>query len=181
MTEDQLIRYCAPTLAGLKTGSLFACAYDSKEALLCTIGQLNSRLACKGLRVLPLRFSLKRALIYMYRPSRLSADLANEAAATLLRHRGYDAKNAEQYLILLIQKLRTQAEFPHEIGLFLGYPPEDVRGFLEHKACKCTGVWKVYSNEDDAKKKFAQYETCTKLYYEQWSKGTSIERLAVFS
>lgn len=181
MTEDQLIRHCAPTLAGLKTGSLFACAYDSKDILLHDIGQLNSRLGRKGLRVLPLRFSEKRALIYMYRPSRLSADLANDAAAALLQNRGYDSKNSEQCLILLIQKLRTQAEFPHEIGLFLGYPPEDVRGFMEHKPCKCTGVWKVYGDEASAKRKFAQYQKCSRVYYEQWSRGRSIEHLAVFS
>lgn len=183
MTEDQLIRHCAPTLAGLKTGSLFACTYDSKDMLLRAIGQLNSRLGFKGLRVLPLRFSEKRALIYMYRPTLLSADLANNAAAALLQHHGYNSNNCEQCLILLIQKLRTQAEFPHEIGLFLGYPPEDVRGFMENHALssKCTGLWKVYGDENAAKKKFAQYEKCTKIYYEQWSKGKPIEHLAVFS
>ena len=34
MSEDQIIRHCAPTLAGIKTASLFTCPYDSKEALL---------------------------------------------------------------------------------------------------------------------------------------------------
>lgn len=45
-------------------------------------------------------------------------------------------------------------EFPHEVGLFLGYPPEDVEGFIENKArsCKITGYWKVYSDEEKAKR-----------------------------
>ena len=45
-------------------------------------------------------------------------------------------------------------EFPHEVGLFLGYPPEDVEGFIENKACSCklTGYRKVYSDEEKAKK-----------------------------
>lgn len=183
MTEEQLIRHCAPTLAGLKTGSLFTCTYDSKDVLLRAIGQLNRRLGRKGLRILPLRFSQERALIYVYRPSLLSADLENDGAANLLQRHGYASSNCEQCLILLIQKLRTQPDFPHEIGLFLGYPPEDVRGFMENNAhfSKFTGLWKVYGDEELARKKFAQYEKCTKIYYEQWSKGTSIERLAVFS
>ena len=40
-------------------------------------------------------------------------------------------------------------EFPHEVGLFLSYPPEDVKGFIAHRAndFKCAGLWKVYGNE----------------------------------
>ena len=41
-------------------------------------------------------------------------------------------------------------EFPHEVGLFLSYPPEDVKGFIDHRASgfKCAGLWKVYGNEE---------------------------------
>lgn len=181
MTEDYLVRHCAPTLAGLKTGSLFACPYETRDALLASIRQINRRLNRKGLRVLPLRFSEKRALIYMYRPRQLSADLANSSAAALLQRQGYDTNNCERCLVRLVQKLRTQTDFPHEIGLFLGYPPEDVCGFMEHKAagCKCVGCWKVYGDEEAAKKKFAQYKKCTQVYCDLWTKGKEIERLAV--
>lgn len=181
MTEDYLVRHCAPTLAGLKTGSLFACPYATQDALLASIRQINRRLNRKGLRVLPLRFSEKRALIYMYRPRQLSADLADASAAALLRQQGYETNSCERCLVRLAQKLRTQTDFPHEIGLFLGYPPEDVRGFMENKAarCKCVGCWKVYGDEDAAKKKFAQYKKCTQVYCDLWAKGKEIERLAV--
>mgnify|MGYP006917983558 CR=1 FL=1 len=30
MSEEQVVRNCAPTLAGLKTGNLFACPYESQ-------------------------------------------------------------------------------------------------------------------------------------------------------
>ncbi len=181
MPEDYLIRHCAPTLAGLKTGSLFACPYENRDTLLASIRQINRRLGRKGLRVLPMRFSEKRALIYMYRPSKLSADLANTSAAALLQQQGYDTDSCTQCLVRLIQKLRTQPDFPHEIGLFLGYPPEDVRGFIDNKAacCKYTGCWKVYGDEEAAKKKFAQYKKCTQLYCYLWANGKEIEWLAV--
>ena len=34
-------------------------------------------------------------------------------------------------------------EFPHEVWLFLSYPPEDVKGFIDHRASgfKCAGLW----------------------------------------
>ena len=34
MPEELMIRHCAPTLAGLKTASLFACPYDTRSCVL---------------------------------------------------------------------------------------------------------------------------------------------------
>lgn len=50
-------------------------------------------------------------------------------------------------------KLQSAPDFPHEIGLFLGYPAEDVKGFIENKAAcsKCSGCWKVYGDEQAAR------------------------------
>ena len=181
MSDDYLIRNCAPTLAGLKTASLFTCPYETQDALLDSVRQINKRLLGKGLRILPLRFSEKKALIYMYRPKMLSADLSNSAAAEILERCGYNTDSCEKCIVKLVQKLRQQEDFPHEIGLFLGYPPEDVCGFMENKACgcKCVGCWKVYGDEAAAQKKFAQYKKCTRVYCDQWAKGKDIERLTV--
>lgn len=83
----------------------------------------------------------------------------------------------------LIKKLREEPDFPHEIGLFLGYPLEDVKGFIENKAdcSKCSGCWKVYGNEEKALKLFEKYQKCAGIYCAQWKKGMTIERLAVNS
>lgn len=181
MTEDYLVRNCAPTLAGIKTGSLFACPFSSQKAFLRSVRQMNKRLTAKGLRILPLRFSENKALIYIYRPKKLSADLADATAAQILQRQGYDTTTCQKCIVQLARRLRQQKDFPHEIGLFLGYPPEDVCGFMENRACncKCVGCWKVYGDEEAAKKKFAQYKKCTRVYCEQWAKGKNIERLAV--
>ena len=181
MSDMYLVRHCAPTLAGIKTGSLFTCPYGSREELFCSIRRMNQRLLSKGLRVLPLRCSENKALIYIYRPKKLSRDLTDPAAAEILRRHGYDNKTCERSIVRLIQRLREQADFPHEIGLFLGYPPEDVCGFIENRACnwKCVGCWKVYGDEEAARKKFAQYKKCTRIYCDQWAKGKTVERLTV--
>lgn len=181
MSEEYLIRNCAPTLAGIKTASLFSCPYESREALLNDLRLVNRRLNTKGLRILPLRFSGKRALIYLYRTSQLAADLSGDAAAQILRQKGYTPDSCGKCLVLLARKLRQQEEFPHEIGLFLGYPPEDVCGFMENRACgcKCVGCWKVYGDEAAARKRFEQYKACTRVYRTRWANGTDIERLTV--
>ena len=41
MSEEILIRQGAPTLAGIKTGSLFPCPCDDREALLDDVRRLN--------------------------------------------------------------------------------------------------------------------------------------------
>lgn len=73
--------------------------------------------------------------------------------------------------------------YPYEIGLFLGYPPEDVHGFIKNKAddCKCVGCWKVYGDAESTKKTFAKYKKCTDVYCDQYAKGRSIECLTVAS
>ena len=181
MSEDYLIRNCAPTLAGIKTASLFTCPCEDRDALLSDLRRMNKWLTPKGLRILPLRFSGKKALIYLYRPKQLTADLSDEVAAMLLERSGYSSGSCEKCLVRLVQKLRQQEDFPQEIGLFLGYPPEDVCGFMENRACgcKCVGCWKVYGDVEAAQKKFHQYKKCTKVYCDQWAKGTDIKRLTV--
>ena len=181
MSDDYLVRNCAPTLAGLKTGNMFSCPYESREDLLNAIRQLNKRLSAKGLRVLPLRVSEKKALVYLFRPQYLSRDLSDRVAKEILQHHGYDSDSCDKCVAQLVKRLRQQKDFPHEIGLFLGYPPEEVCGFIENKACncKCVGCWKVYADEEAAKRKFAQYKKCTEVYCDRWAMGTNIERLAV--
>lgn len=181
MLDSYLVQHCAPTLAGLKTGCIFPCPYGSAEELTRAIRRTNQRLRHKGLRLLPLRLGARRALIYLYRPQKLSADLADAAAAELLQRYGYCTEDCDGCVVQLARKLRQQEDFPHEIGLFLGYPPEDVSGFIEHQArCyKCVGCWKVYGDADAARKKFAQYEKCTRVYCHRWANGANIDRLAV--
>lgn len=181
MSEDLVIRHCAPTLAGLKTGSLFSCACPDRRELTKTLSVLNKKLVSKGIRIVPLRVRKGYALIYAYRPHALENDLADAQARELLLQYGYLPGNPNACVIHLIRRLRDVREFPHEIGLFLSYPPEDVRGFILNKACnqKCTGCWKVYGDEQAARSIFEKYYACSKVYFHQWKQGKSIEQLAV--
>ena len=89
MAEEILIRQGAPTLAGIKTGSLFPCPCEDREALLSDIRKLNRRLSPKGLCLRPIRFLAGQALLYLYRPAGLRRDLRDAQASELLRQAGY--------------------------------------------------------------------------------------------
>lgn len=140
MSEEMLVKHCAPTLAGMKTGNMFTCEYESRDELCRDVRHWNLALSHKGLRIMPLRYNGKRALIYIYRPSRLKNDLSDAEAADILKKCGY-AGTPERCIARIAKRVASSEEFPHEIGLFLGYPPEDVSGFIENRAkgCKLVG------------------------------------------
>ena len=181
MSEELFVRCASPTLAGLKTGSLFCCPVESKEQALEDIRSLNHGLLKKGLCVIPLRFEEKKVLIYLFRPAFLQKDLEDRETVRLLKEAGYQSLDCGHCLRRLKERLNSGGEFPHEIGLFLSYPPEDVRGFIENGAanCKCVGCWKVYGDEQAARQRFETYEKCTKTYCRQWADGRTLSQLAV--
>ena len=140
MSEEIFVQFGSPTLAGIKTGNLFTCPYTDRQETMQEIRKLNKKLAPKGLRVLPLRYSSERVLLYLYRPARLEKDLSNKEAMELLKKAGYRHENANQCVVELIHRLNDlKSEFPHEIGLFLSYPPEDVRGFIAQGTDRADG------------------------------------------
>ena len=181
MSDQLIVQHCSPTLAGIKTGNIFTCRFTSRKELTAQLARLNKRLGAKGLRVLPLRIGESSALIYIYRPAMLRVDLACREASEILERCGYELAGANRCVVKLVDRIRESGDFPHEIGLFLGYPPEDVRGFIENNAqhFKCVGCWKVYGDEEKAKDLFAQYKNCTSCYLRQLRKGNTIEQLAV--
>ena len=180
MSEESVILHGAPTLAGIKTGSLFRCAYTDADEMRASLRSWNRRFSSKGVRVVPLSFRDNKALLYLYRPSRLRRDLSDGEACAILSDCGYCGSPA-RCLSCLAKRIRSGEDFPHEIGLFLGYPPEDVRGFIEHRErdLKCVGCWKVYGDEAAAQKTFCLYRRCSELYRQRFTDGTPIERLTV--
>ena len=181
MSDETLVMFGAPTLAGLKTGNIFTCEYSDLKELSEQLLDLNRKLVPKGLRLIPLRRSEKRVLLYLYRPERLKKDLAGEEAKDLLQKEGYPGQNAESCLLELIRRLRGRKAFPHEIGLFLSYPPEDVQGFIRYRGMrsKLTGCWQVYGDAEAARRTFERFDRCTHIYCRRWSEGVPLTRLAV--
>lgn len=182
MSEELLIRQCSPTLAGIKTANLFTCRYNSKSEMNSAVRLANRKFREKGLVILPLKYKDGLGLIYVFRPKLLKSDIRNKTARNILDSCGYcDTCDANKCIIHLMKRLSENDVFPHEIGLFLGYPPEDVKGFIDNKAknFKAVGYWKVYGDKDKAEATFKKYKKCTDVYYHQWRNGKLIERLTV--
>lgn len=179
MSDQYIIRHCAPTLAGIKTGNLFSVQREPGEDHIEAIRRLNKILVPKGLRALIVKQTEKMVLIYLYRPVMLNADLSREDARQILLEKGYPAEKTQRCIVRLVKRLASGDGFPHEIGLFLGYPPEDVKGFMNSpvEGVKCSGCWKVYGDEKKAKRMFANYQRCTNAYCRKIKEGNSLEQL----
>ena len=53
--EQELITHCAPTLASLKTASLFNLRYSFEKQLACQLAAWNARFRDKGVELMLLR------------------------------------------------------------------------------------------------------------------------------
>ena len=181
MLEQYLIAYCSPTLASLKTASLFTLSFSSEADLEEQLVHWNAKLGSKGVSLLVLRRREQTALVYVCRKAKLRADLEKPGVAQLLSQYGYQQTDVDYALKKLEERLEQEVGFPHEIGIFLGYPLGDVIGFIQNagKNSKCTGCWKVYCNECEAMKLFARFRKCKDTYLRLWNQGRTVWQLTV--
>jgi len=186
--ETVMVEQCAPVLAGLKPAGLFRYETGDCADLARRVKSWNAQLNPKGLQVRVLKGCVRtrRYLVYVYRESKLAAVLAQESVQSFLRQEGYrlpetSVPEVGNLLAQLSRRLCCSADFPHEIGIFLGYPLKDVVGFIENRGQNftCCGCWKAYGDPDIAKQHFAQLTKCTAVYLRLFHSGTPILRLAV--
>ncbi len=180
--EKSLIEQCAPTLAGIKPGSLFHYTTQDGENLFYIIWAWNKRLQKKGIKFYLLKESAGGGHVYVYRPALLTKLLADREVRAFLSANGYyDCLEPGTCLARLRSRFGDKGGFPHEIGVFLGYPLHDVKGFIENKGSNFSlcGMWKVYDNLPMAQKLFDQYKRCRNSYSTLYEKGRSIYKLAV--
>ena len=182
--DKLLVEFCAPALMGVKPANLFRYSSQNNADVYQEIANWNEHLKKFGicltvLKECPLNNSY---LIYIYRPSMLEPILKDAQTQNFLKKYGYQNDgNIEDALFTLSNHLCLAKEFPHEIGVFLGYPLEDVIGFIENKGQDYVycGYWKVYSNLRSAMKSFDIYKNCTSYCKDRYEHGDTVLELAV--
>ncbi len=179
--EAALVRHCAPTLAGLKPGCIFS--QPARESVRRGVLHWDGRLRALGLsvRILLDRPEDRGLIVYVYRRRHLEEITADPACREFLGKTGYPDTDLDGLLAHLARRLQTQSEFPHEIGVFLGYPLGDVIGFIENRGenFTCCGCWKSYGDPAGAQACFDRYRSCVRAYVDLYERGIPIEQLAV--
>ena len=181
--ESVFVEQCAPTLAGVKPASLFRFGAESIDTIRDHTVTWDNILRPLGLRAVVLKEcpAAQAAMIYVYRVGWLKDILSDNKNLDFLKQIGYRNAPVPNLLQQLSERLCLEREYPHEIGIFLGYPLQDVIGFIENRGWNysCCGCWKSYSDPEFAQKCFACYHTCTRIYKQMYERGTPIPRLIV--
>ena len=177
--ERTLAWHCAPSLAGIKPADLISFRPGAGEEAGLP-AQYDRLLAPRGIRVRELCRRPDVRLLLVYRPGRLAAWLAQPQVRAVLVRAGYPAAGtAEELLGVLAQRLGAGGGFPHEVGLFLGYPPADVEGFCRHggRNYKLCGPWKVYGRVEEARRQFRAFHRCRAALYRRVEEGRTLSQL----
>ena len=175
--EIALAAHCAPTLAGLKPASLFHWS-GSPQGLASWKRKLRScGLALRTLKRCP----DGGCLLYLYRVRQLRRVLSDPDNAAFLSSRGYKPGEEPETMLSRLSRRLDGGAFPHEIGVFLGYPLEDVRGFIDNggRNYTCCGCWKAYGDPDAARRRFERYRRCTEIYCKNLRMGVALEALII--
>lgn len=181
LIEKYLVAHCAPVLAGLKTANLFSMPRDLEQSPEQEVFLWNRLLNHKGVYIKVLSCFEKKSLVYVYRKERLLHDWEHSIARQFLGERGYDVSDPVKSIKLLSENLEQVDAFPHEIGFFLGFPPGDILGFITNcgKNYKCCGCWKVYCDEENARKTFNRYKKCKEVYCRCFAEGRPVSKLCI--
>lgn len=169
----KLAYHTAPTLLGIKCASLISLR-SSEFDLDYHTRYFNSRAAVKGLKSRLLCRCGSRTLMLVYREEMLQKRLSEASARKILAKFGYcDDFTLEECLERLSERVKESRVFPHEIGIFLGYPIEDVMGFIANNGdnFKLCGAWKVYENVEGAKRTFDNYNKCRRFLCNKLDEG----------
>ncbi len=174
--ESILAFHSAPSLLGIKCASLVSLCInelDIEENIL----RFNRKAAVKGLKIREMCHCKGRALILVYNEKLLEKQLLDKENGAALLNYGYSYKSSiDEKLSRLAARISSDDGFPHEVGIFLGYPLEDVNGFIENNGenFKLCGCWKVYGDEEKAKRTFENYNKCRKFLCNKLSQGSDI-------
>ncbi len=174
--EMQMALQCAPVITGLKIANLLIVQNDSFLLVEQMIAETD--LSCYVVSV-----TGTRTAVLIYDETRLQDYLGQEAVKGSMYQFGYTDLTLSSVLIKFRKRyqeyMHTAEAFPHEMGLLLGYPVEDVIGFIDNQGenALLTGYWKVYRNPVHKKELFHQFECARDHLIQMVHRGVSMAEL----
>jgi hypothetical protein len=149
----------APTLAKEKASSLLTFSNNNRN-LKNTWEEIKSQIENKlNVKFIELKKDEESAVVLFYNEEKLNNVIREVRNIQFLKRFGYNKEMNLKECLLLLSK-RFENTCPHEIGIFLGYPVDDVVFFIDYpnKKCKMVGYWKVYHNIEEAKNTFSKFD-----------------------
>ena len=183
----KLALHCAPFLKGMKESAMLT--LPRRQSV-----ELAQMAAAAGLSWYFLCHDGGRDMILLYRKEKYLKYLTQPRVAEFLEKQGYPARKEVdsgiyfwlyRNLAHLAGRMKQYASgeqgFPHEIGVFLGYPVEDVEGYMQNdgKNFLLVGYWKVYGEKEQALRLFASYDEAREQTVREVLAGKELVQLCV--
>ena len=174
----RVVTQCAPVLKGVKISNLITMKPGGWRKIRAYLKK--SRIIC-----IPLYADAEKELLFLYRYEQLERHLKNREVREFLRGCGYESFEVASVLVRLRRRYRLYAgiskEFPHELGVLLGYPVGDVQGFIDNRGenSLTSRYWKVYQNPKEAERIFDLYDRVKEQALKEIMCGQSLSHVAV--
>lgn len=176
--RTQLALQCAPVLSGVKMSNLLIIS-NQNESYLHELIKDTDLIYFKVLQT-----ENKTTYLLFWREM-LQTYLLQKEVIGILYELGYHNMHLGYILRKYAQRYmswsRGNSEFPHEMGLLLGYPIDDVEGFIQHqgKNYLYSGYWKVYGRVEEKKRLFSTYEMATTKIMQMMYQGMSVKEVII--
>lgn len=173
----QVVTQCAPVLKGIKVSNLISAKAGTWKRI---------RRYLQGCRVICvlLYADAEKEVLFLYRYEMLERHLKNPQVREFLRRQGYEKLDVASVLLGLRRRYQRYAganmEFPHELGVLLEYPVEDVEGFIANQGRNSlmAKYWKVYHNQERARQIFRLYDEAKERAMEEIIRGVPLVKVA---
>ena len=174
--NEQIAMQCAPLLAGLKPSNLLIIPMGMEAVL---------RHSLRGTRIAMYLLSEYdgKQVFLLYKVNELIVYLTEQNVQRLLLDLGYEGGELYSLLQRVSKKYTAHKQekeaFPHELGLLLGYPAVDVKGFMEQagKNFLYSGYWKVYGNVRETVLLFKEFGRAKEYVVRLVKQGYSIAEI----
>lgn len=174
----RVVTQCAPVLKGVKISNLITMKPGGWRKIRAYLKK--SRIIC-----IPLYADAEKEVLFLYRYEQLERHLKNREVREFLRSCGYESFEVASVLVRLRRRYQLYAgiskEFPHELGVLLGYPVGDVQGFIDNRGenSLTSRYWKVYQNSKEAEKIFDLYDRVKEQALKEIMCGRTLSHVAV--
>lgn len=174
----RVVTQCAPVLKGVKISNLITMKPGGWRKIRAYLKK--SRIIC-----IPLYADAEKEVLFLYRYEQLERHLKNREVREFLRGCGYESFEVASVLVRLRRRYRLYAgiskEFPHELGVLLGYPVGDVQGFIDNRGenSLTSRYWKVYQNPKEAERIFDLYDRVKEQALKEIMCGQPLSHVAV--
>jgi len=174
----RIVTQCAPVLKGVKASNLITVEPGQSH-------QVKTYLKTTNVICILLYHDKHREVLFLYRDDLLKDYIKQTKVKHFLASYGYLDTGIAAILIRLRSRYQRYAsgiqEFPHELGVLLEYPVDDVRGFIRHKGkhCLMERYWKVYHDPEGARRTFQMYDQARETAMEEILAGCPLLQVAV--